>query len=56
MKPLPPPDVPGKTESERMDWAVRKMFTVSKESLLKHEAEEKRSRGKRKKRAANKPH
>jgi len=55
MKPLPPPYVPGKTEAERMDNAVRKMFSVSKEALLKHEAEEKRSR-ERKKRAARKPH
>lgn len=26
MKPLPAPEVPGKTEAERMDNAVRKMF------------------------------
>jgi hypothetical protein len=37
MKPVPPP-VPGNTEAERFDNAVRKMFTVSKEDLLKEEA------------------
>jgi hypothetical protein len=30
-----------------MDAAVRKMFTVSKEAVLKHEAKEKRQREKR---------
>ncbi len=50
MKPLPPPYVPGNTEAERMDNAVRKMFSVSKEALLKHEAKEARTR-ERKKRA-----
>ena len=30
MKPLPAPPVPGKTEAERFDNAVRKTFTVSK--------------------------
>ena len=54
MKPLPPPHVPGNTEAERMDNAVRKMFTVSKADVLKHEAKEKRER--EKKRAAKKPH
>ena len=38
MKPLPPPPVPGNTEAERMDTAVRKMFSVSKEAYLKEEA------------------
>ena len=38
MKPLPAPHVPGKTEAERFDNAVRQMFTVSKEALLKEEA------------------
>lgn len=42
MKPLPPPHVPGNTEAERMDNAVRKMFSVSKEDLLKAEAKSKR--------------
>jgi len=34
MKPLPPPHVPGKTEFERFDNAVRYVLTVSKEDLL----------------------
>jgi hypothetical protein len=42
MKPLPPPDVTGKTEFERFDNAVRQVLTVSKEELLKREAREKR--------------
>jgi len=41
MKPLPPPDVPGKTEFERFDNAVRQVLTVSKEELLKREQAEK---------------
>jgi hypothetical protein len=47
MKPLPPPLVPGDTEAERFDSAVRKMFTVSKDSVLKQEAKEKRQREKK---------
>jgi hypothetical protein len=31
MKPQPPPSVPGDTDTERFDNAVRKLFTVSKE-------------------------
>lgn len=46
MKPLPAPNVPGKTEAERMDNAIRKMFSVSKEDLLKKEAKWKRARKK----------
>jgi len=44
MKPLPAPDVPGNTEAEKFDNAVRKMFSVSKEELLKREAKRKRAR------------
>ena len=44
MKPLPAPPIPGNTEAERFDNAVRKMFTVSKEALLKEEAKQKRTR------------
>jgi hypothetical protein len=47
MKPLPPPPA-GNTDAERMDNAVRKMFTVSKEEILKREAEWQRAHGKRK--------
>jgi hypothetical protein len=50
MKPAPAPHVPGNTESERFDNAVRKMFTVSKEAYLKEEARLKKLRD-RKKRA-----
>jgi hypothetical protein len=44
MKPLPTPNVPGKTEFERFDNAVRQVLTVSKTELLKREAREKRMR------------
>ena len=44
MKPLRAPAVPGSTEAARMDNAVRQMFTVSKEALLKEEAKQKRTR------------
>jgi len=40
MKPLPAPNVPGKTEFQRFDNAVRQVLTVSKEELLKREARE----------------
>jgi hypothetical protein len=53
MKPLPAPSVPGNTEAERFDNAVRKIFTVSKEDVLKREAKWKRARAK--KRQAKKP-
>jgi hypothetical protein len=42
MKPLPAPNVPGKTEFERFDNAVRQVLTVSKSELLKREAREKK--------------
>jgi len=50
VKPATAPDVPGNTEFERFDNAVRKVLTVSKEDLLKAEAKWKRARA-RKKRA-----
>jgi hypothetical protein len=50
MKPLPAPHVPGKTEFERFDNAVRQVLSVSKEELLKREAREKKTR-ERKRRA-----
>jgi len=49
-KPLPAPEVPGNTEAERFDYAVRKILTVSKAELLKREAKWKKARA-RKKRA-----
>jgi hypothetical protein len=51
MKPHPQPYVPGNTEAERFDNAVRKMFSVSKEDVLKAEAKEKQARKKRTKKA-----
>lgn len=50
MKPLPPPQVSGATEAERMDNAVRKLFTVSKEDYLKEEARLKGLRERKKRR------
>jgi hypothetical protein len=44
MKPLPAPSVPGKTEFERFDNAMRQVLSVSKEELLKREAREKKAR------------
>ena len=41
MKPLPAPQVPGKSEFERFDNAMRQVLSVSKEELLKREAKEK---------------
>ena len=47
MNPLPAPKVPGNTEAERFDNAVRKIFSVSKEELLKREAEWQRTHPKK---------
>ncbi len=47
MKPLPAPPVPGKTEAKRLDNAVRKMFTVSKEEVQRREAEWQRTQSKK---------
>jgi hypothetical protein len=44
MKPLPPPEVPGKTESEKFDNAVRTIFSVPKAEIEKREAEWQRER------------
>jgi hypothetical protein len=48
MKPLPAPDVPGRTEAERFSNALRQVFTVSKDDLLKKEAREKRKKERKK--------
>jgi hypothetical protein len=56
MKPLPAPNVPGKTESERFDNALRHVFTVSKDDLLKREAAEKKSRTRKKHMTEQKKH
>jgi hypothetical protein len=46
MKPLPAPHVPGKTDFERFDNAVRQVLSVSKAELLKREEREKQGRDK----------
>jgi hypothetical protein len=47
MKPEPPPKVEGKTPWKPLDNAVRHIFTVSKEDVLKEEAKHKRPRVKK---------
>lgn len=47
VKPLPAPTVPGKTEFERFDNAMRRVLSVSKEELLRREAEYQKERGKK---------
>jgi hypothetical protein len=42
----PAPPVPGNTESECMDSAVRTIFTVSKEEMQRTEAEWQQANGK----------
>jgi len=42
MRPLPAPNVPGKTEFERFDNAVRRVLTVSKTELLRREERERK--------------
>lgn len=48
MKPLPAPNVPGKTEAERFNNALRQVLSVSKGDLLKKEAQEKRKKERKK--------
>jgi hypothetical protein len=43
--------VPGNSEQERMDYAVRKMFTVSKQDVLKEERRQARARARKRARA-----
>jgi hypothetical protein len=50
MKPEPAPEVPGKTPWERLDNAVRSVFSVPKDKLLKEEAKLKRQRATKRKR------
>jgi hypothetical protein len=40
MKPLPTPNVPGNSEFQRFDNAVRQVLSVSKGELLRREAQE----------------
>ena len=44
MKPAPAPEVPGNTEFERFDHAVRKMFAVSKEDVVREEQKQQQAR------------
>jgi hypothetical protein len=53
MKPLPPLEVPGTTEAERMDAAVRALFAVPRAAFEKEESRLK-ARKDRKKRQAKK--
>jgi len=48
MKPALPPDIPGNTEAEKFDNAVRRMFSASKEDLRKAEAKWKRAQARKK--------
>jgi hypothetical protein len=48
MKPAPAPNIPGDTEAERFSNAVSRMFSVSKDELLKREAKWKRTQAKKK--------
>jgi hypothetical protein len=50
MKPLPAQKVPGNTEAERFEFAVRKVFIVSKVDFVNEEAKYKRRQA-RKRRA-----
>lgn len=51
MKPSPAPEVPGNTPWERFDSAVRKVLTVSKETVVQAEKEQKRTRARKRKKA-----
>jgi len=51
MRPKPAPYIPGNTEWERFDNAVRKMLTVSKDAYLKEEARRKQTRDRKRARA-----
>jgi hypothetical protein len=53
VKSAPAPNVPGNTEAERFDNAIRKMFSVPKEAILKAEVKWKQARAKKKR--ARKP-
>jgi hypothetical protein len=44
MKPLPAPSVPGKTDFQRFDNAVRQVLGVSKEELFRREESEQKIR------------
>jgi hypothetical protein len=54
MKPLPAPNVPGESEFERFDNAVRQVLTVSKDELLKRERREQNKKVRQEKRRPKK--
>jgi len=56
MKPLPAPNVPGRTEAEKFSNALRQVFSVSKDDLLKREASEKKSRQRKRRMTEQKKH
>ena len=47
MKPLPAPTIPGKTDTERFNNALRKVFTVPKEEMQRREAERRKAQGRK---------
>jgi len=47
MKPEPPPEIPGKTPWERLDNAVRRVFSVPKEAIAREEKKTKRAKHKK---------
>jgi len=51
MKPQPAPDVSGNTPWERLDSAVRQIFTVSKETITQAETKRKRAMARKKAKA-----
>ena len=53
MKPAPAPVVAGNTPWQRLDSAVRQVFTVSKEDVLKSEKNRKRVKAKKQNTAKN---
>jgi hypothetical protein len=55
MKPLPAPNIPGKTEFERFDNAMRQVLSVSKEELLKREQRVHHTKEREEKRRPKKP-
>ena len=51
MKPLPPPELPGTTEAERMDAAVQALFAAPRADFEKQESRLKARRERKKRRA-----
>jgi hypothetical protein len=48
MKPAPAPEVEGNTPWQRLDSAVRQIFTVSKEAVVQEETRRKRAKARKK--------